>query len=171
VRGARRIATVGCAALALVGLIGASPRACAEPDQTVEPPPVIAAPPSEAAAEIACADFNSALDVAASQYSDFADVTSGDQWSYRDPEVSYANTAGRTALREAAGAVFEASGTTGLQPEIAGPMKRWSVRATRLLLVMGLRGGNDSTNDATISLNRNTEEVQMACAAVTSADQ
>ncbi len=117
------------------------------------------------AAETACAQFAGGLDLAASSYSDFADVTSGNQWRYGDPEVASANVTGRTALREAAAAAaLHASAIPGLQPEISGPMRRWSLRATKLILIMGLRGNNEMTDEAASELNDDAYKTQTACA-------
>jgi hypothetical protein len=81
-----------------------------------------------------------------------------------DPQVSNSNVVGRTALREAAGMALSASGTPGLPPEIATPMRKWSLNAARLVLTMGLRGGGDALNTAAADLNNDAREVQLACA-------
>ncbi|WP_234785292.1 hypothetical protein [Mycolicibacterium mucogenicum] len=72
---------------------------------------------------------------------------------------------GRTALRKAAAAAMTASTTPGLQPEIAAPMRAWSVDATKLLLIMGLRGGGDTLDNAATELNNDAYDAQTACAA------
>lgn len=113
--------------------------------------------------EVACRQFSDALDVAATHYSDFADVTSGDSWTYRDPAVSDANATGRTALRQAAVSVAQASATPGLLLEVSAALRQWSLRAGKLILVMGLRGDDDRTNSAAAALNDETYAVQMAC--------
>jgi hypothetical protein len=105
------------------------------------------------------------MDVAAANYSDFADVTSGDRWNYGDPVVASANVTGRTALRQAAAAAAETSHTQGLEPEIANPMRSWSLHATKLLLIMGLRGSNNMTDGTASQLNDDANDVQMACVA------
>ncbi|MET4432960.1 hypothetical protein [Mycolicibacterium sp. 624] len=153
-------------ALALVS----SPLAGADPDETqpipVAPDVVAAAvdPVGQDGAGRACQQFAEALDLAAGTYSDFADVTSGDQWRYDDPVVRDANVTGRTALRMAAARALDASATPGVQPEIAGPMRKWSLQASKLLVLMGLRSGDDRINTAAVALNDDTYSVQLACA-------
>ncbi|HEY7054581.1 MAG TPA: hypothetical protein VH496_20955 [Mycobacterium sp.] len=124
------------------------------------------ADPDPAAVD-ACKQFAAAINVAATNYEDFAYATagSGNQVDYASPAVTSSNVTGRTALREAAAAAMGASGTPGLQPEIAGPMRSWSLHATKLLLVMGLRGGGDKLNSTATELNGDTRDAQMACAA------
>ena len=82
--------------------------------------------------ETACTRFNEALDLAAITYSDFADVTAGDQWEYRDPVVHDANITSRTALRTAAATALGASATEGLHPDVAAQMRGWSLGAGKL---------------------------------------
>jgi hypothetical protein len=152
-----------------VGL-AVAPCAAGDPGQLPPAPPAPGSPAiataghNMSAAETACAQFAGGLDLAASNYSDFADVTSGNQWRYDDPAVASANVTGRTALREAAAAALRASATPGLQPEIAGPMRRWSVRAMKLLVIMGVRGNNNTTNGAASELNDDAYKTQTACA-------
>lgn len=113
----------------------------------------------------ACGQFDVAVNVAAANYEDFAYASagSGNFVDYQDPEVWRSNVVGRTALRQAAGAALSASATPGLPPEVAGPMRSWSLRATKLLLVMGLRGGGDTLNSSATGMNADAEAVQMAC--------
>jgi hypothetical protein len=59
---------------------------------------------------------------------------------------------------------MDASNVPGLQPEIAGPMRSWSLGATALLVKMGLRIPGDSLNNTATSMNNNAEQVQEACA-------
>lgn len=113
-----------------LGLAGA-PFAAAEPAQ------------NSSAAEQACSQFAGSVDLAAENYSEFADATSGDQWSYRDPMVTDTNVTGRTALRKAASAALNASATPGLPMEIARSMRKWSVQAMKLVVVMGVHGNDD----------------------------
>jgi hypothetical protein len=127
-------------------------------------PAIATAEHDTSAAETACAQFAGGLDLAASNYSDFADVTSGNEWRYGDPAVASANVTGRTALREAAATALHASAIPGLQPEIAGPMRRWSVRAMKLILIMGVRGNNEMTNEAASELNDDAYKTQTGCA-------
>jgi hypothetical protein len=140
--------------------------------QEIQPvaPPITASPPGsgdttpEAAA--ACSQFAAGLDVAASWYSDFANNIAGDAPpNYADPIVNDSNVMGRTALREAAANALNASSTPGLQPDIADPMRAWSMDASKLLILMGLRTPVDVINGAANDLNDNTTSVQMACAA------
>lgn len=118
------------------------------------------------AVSTACRQFGSALDLAASRYEDFAyDIAgNGNDVNYQDPTVMQSNVLGRTALRAAAGTALDAAGTPGLPGDIADPMRSWSVHATKLVLIMGLRGGGDTLNSAATQLNTDAENVQMACA-------
>lgn len=118
-------------------------------------------------ASAACKQFSVALNYAAANYEDFAynSAGGGNVVNYTDPTVQNSNVVGRTALREAAATAWNASMAPGLQPEISSPMQSWSLRATKLLLIMGLRGGGDSLNSAAANLNTDAHDVQMACAA------
>lgn len=166
----------------ICGVLIAAPCANAEPNPPPPPrPPAVGdigpsgesvMPPDGAAgadggitpANAACAQFSDALSIAATTYNGFADVTSGDKWNYSDPAVSNANVVGRTALREAASISLSASSTPGLQPEIASQMRGWSAQAAKLLLIMGLRGSKNATDNAAEKLNQDTYNTQMACA-------
>ena len=44
-------------------------------------------------------------------------------------------------------------------------MRRWSVDATKLLIKMGLRGGQDTLNVTVDELNNDAEAAQQGCAA------
>ncbi len=160
----------GVRTLVVVGVgLATAPMSAADPGELPPDPdsPAIATAEHDmSAAETACAQFAGGLDLAASSYSDFADVTSGNEWRYGDPAVASANVTGRTALREAAAAAMHASAIPGLQPEIAGPMRRWSVRAMKLILIMGVRGNNEMTNEAASELNDDAYKAQTACADV-----
>lgn len=114
----------------------------------------------------ACKEFGAALDFAATNYEDFAYATAGggNNVNYQDPSVQGSNVVGRTALREAAAAAMSASSTPGLPPEISGPMQSWSWRATKLVVIMGLRGGGDSLNSTAKDMNTDANNAQMACA-------
>lgn len=157
------------------------PAASADPTNVTDPAPApgpaadasaLAAPapspggPSPATLD-ACKQFSGALAYAANNYEDFAYATAGNGNSvnYADPQVSDSNVVGRTALREAAGVAMTASGTPGLPPEIANPMRKWSLEAARLVLTMGLHRGGDALNRAAADLNDSARDVQMACAA------
>ena len=159
--------------LALLPVASADPTDAADPAPPAPGPvadaPAIAAPAAdgENAAADACNQFSGALGYAATNYEDFAYATAGNGNSvnYADPQVSNSNVVGRTALREAAGVALTASGTRGLPPEIANPMRSWSMTAAKLLLIMGLRGGGDALNAAAADLNNSARDVQFACAA------
>ncbi|KUH86488.1 hypothetical protein AU186_07415 [Mycobacterium sp. GA-1999] len=99
-------------------------------------------------------------------YNDFAYSIAGDgaQVDYRDPAVRGDNVDGRTALRKAAGEALSASSTPGLQPEIADPMRSWSLHAAKLVVIMGVRGNGDTLNNAATELNKEAQNTQMACA-------
>lgn len=119
-----------------------------------------------AAAE-ACKTFSAAMNYAATGYEDFAYATAGNgnYVNYGDPSVQDSGAVGRSALKQAAAAALQASGTPGLQPEVAGPMQQWSVDAAKLLVVMAVNGGGDALNGAATDLNKDARAVQMACVA------
>lgn len=139
---------------------GDAPSPAAQPDAVDFPPDV------HDAVSTACRQFGSALDLAASNYEDFAYDTAGtgNVVNYADPQVAQSNLLGRTALRVAAGSALDAAGTPGLPGDVADPMRAWSLHATKLVLIMGLRGGGDSLNAAATDLNTDATNVQMACA-------
>ena len=138
-------------------------------DQPV-PDAVLALSEPDDAASGACKRFTAALNLAASNYEEFAYATAGNGNSvnYRDPNVWQSNVIGRTALREAAREALDASRTPGVPPEISDPMRSWSLGATKLLLIMGMRGGGDSLNAAANDLNVDAQNTQMACALIAS---
>lgn len=115
----------------------------------------------------ACAQFDAALSVAAVNYEEFAYATAGNGnfVDYQDPNVEQSNVIGRTALRTAAATALAAAGTPGLPPDVADPMRSWSLRATKLIVIMGLRGGGDSLNATATQLNTYADEALLACAA------
>ena len=115
------------------------------------------------AAATACGSFAQVLDGSSQYYGDFADSFEGSD--YNDPAVSSSNEVGRTALRESAGVAMQAANTPGLQPEIAEPMRVWSMGATKLLVKMGLRIPGESLNSTATEMNNQAEQVQTACAA------
>jgi len=166
---------VGIAAISWTTIFGSAlaitPAALADPTNAegpeVQSPPVVTEGDAIAsdAAVTACGQFANAMNLAAATYSDFADVTAGDRWNYSDPEVASANVTGRTALRQAAAAAAEASRRPGLQVEIANPMRLWSLHATKLMVIMGLRGTNTMTDGTATQLNDDANAVQIACAA------
>lgn len=114
----------------------------------------------------ACAQFRTALDLAARSYDEFAYASAGqgDTVDYADQRVWRSNVVGRTALRETAHTALSLSRTPGLPDEVSGPMRAWSLHATKLLIVMGVRGGGDRLNAAASELNTDAQEAQMACA-------
>jgi hypothetical protein len=137
-------------------------------DDAVNPGPVQVAPaPTSDDATLpavtACSNFAQVLDGSSSYYGDFADSFEGS--NYADPAVESSNQVGRTALRQAAGTAMDASNVPGLQPEIADPMRKWSLGATALLVKMGLRIPGDSLNTTANGMNDSANQVQEACAA------
>jgi hypothetical protein len=136
-----------------------------------EPPspgPVVVTPadPSDNvtdAAAQACGTFAQVLDGSSSYCGEFADSFEGSDYS--DPAVDSSNGVGRTALRQSAGVAMDAANTPGLQPDIAEPMRVWSLGATKLLVKMGLRISGDSRNSTATEMNNQAEMVQTACAA------
>lgn len=172
------------AALALALGVAVAPPAAAEPIDEAAPDPGSSAPvdavihapvnasvPVQTAdpnspASVACTQFGAALDGASVYYGYFADTIDGSERpDYRDPIVSDSNSLGRTALRQAAALALTAAGTPGLPPDIADPMRAWSLDATKLLLKMGLRGGGETLNVTATELNTDANAAQMACAA------
>lgn len=131
--------------------------------------PAAAADPGAAAPEAvaACTQFAYALDLASLSYSDFANALAMGEVNpdYADPVVKAGNTSGRTGLRHAVTTALDASRTPDLAPEISAPMRAWSLGATKLLVMMGLRGDVDRFNSTATQLNEHTEAVQSACAA------
>ncbi len=166
--GWERALTAATVALS-IGL-AAAPTAFADDlvgDPSMPGPVQVAAGPTsddaDPAALAACAQFAQVLDGSSVYYGDFADAFEGS--SYADPAVSSSNVVGRTALREAASLSMSAANTPGLQPDIAGPMRTWSLGATKLLVKMGLRIPGDSLNSTANEMNNQATNVQVACAA------
>jgi hypothetical protein len=170
----------GVAVFAALAAMAAVPIASADPGDPAPVGPVSGDTPAPAAdpagadlspdthdtVSTACRQFGAALDLAASNYEEFAYATAGtgNAVNYQDPNVLQSNLFGRTALREAAGAALDAAGNPGLPGDVADPMRTWSLHATKLVLIMGLRGGGDSLNSAATDLNTDANNVQMACA-------
>ncbi len=154
------------AALIVVGVGLISPATSFADDVATDPVQVATVPTSDdadPAAVTACASFAEVLDGSSTYYGDFADTFEGSD--YADPAVSDSNVVGRTALRQAAGVAMTAASTPGLQPEIANPMRTWSVDATKLLVKMGLRIPGDSLNTTATEMNDDATRAQEACAA------
>ena len=137
------------------------------------PPPPNGAPadgpPDEAAYSAvltACKQFGVALDYAANNYEDFAYNTAGggNSVNYDDPNTANSNVIGRTALREAASEAMDAANTPGLPGDVSAPMRSWSIRAAKLLIIMGIRAGGDSLNNTASDMNTDAKNAQMACA-------
>ncbi|WP_319456589.1 MULTISPECIES: hypothetical protein [unclassified Mycobacterium] len=161
---------LGASVIALGMALAFTPLALADP---VEPAPgpgpspivVEAAPMGDdatPAAVTACGAFAQALDGTSLYFGDFADSLEGS--NYSDPAVESSNSVGRTALRQGAGVALEAANTPGLQPEIASPMRSWSMGATAMLIKMGLRIPGESLNTTAEGMNNSATEAQMACA-------
>ena len=134
-----------CAATLIAIGIGSGfvPSASAD-DASLPPDPVQIAPGptsdnADPAAVTACSQFAEVLQGSSSYYGDFQDSFEGA--NYSDAAVSSSNALGRTALRESAGIAMQAANTPGLRPDIADPMRVWSLGATKLLVRMGLRMG------------------------------
>ena len=130
------------------------------------PVQVAAGPTSDDAtpeAVAACSTFAQVLDGSSTYYGDFADAFEGSDYS--DEAVNSSNSVGRTALREAAGQAMDAANTPGLAPDIADPMRIWSLGATKLLVKMGLRIPGDSLNSTANEMNNQAVKAQEACAA------
>jgi hypothetical protein len=126
--------------------------------------PIAAEPTPAAEAVTACTQFATALDQASLSYQGFANgLALGDQ--HGNPTLDASNTSGRTGLRHAVGTALTASRIPGLVPEIAGPMRDWSLGAAKLVLLMGLHAEVDRFNAAATALNEHTQAAQSACAA------
>lgn len=117
------------------------------------------------AAVTACSQMSSAMAYAATNYSDFANEMSVAKGDYSNAIASDTNVVGRTALRQAAEVANEAANTPGLAPELATPMHAWSGDAYKLVVLMGLRIPQDSVNGKAADLNKDANDVQVACAA------
>ncbi|BBY62349.1 hypothetical protein [Mycolicibacterium helvum] len=148
---------------------GSVPANAAPQAPPLDVPPPDAAPPDPGnydAVVTACKQFGVALDYAANNYEDFAYNTAGggNNVNYDDPNVANSNVVGRTALREAASTALDAANTPGLPGDISAPMRSWSFRAAKLLLLMGIRGGGDSLNTTASDMNTDAKNAQMACA-------
>lgn len=121
---------------------------------------------ADPAAVAACGQFAAVLQGTSLYYGQFADaLESYEDPDYSDPSISSANVLGRTALRQGAGLARSAANTPGLAPDIADPMRSWSLGATKLLLKMGLRTSGETLNLSVAELNASATAVQTACAA------
>jgi len=160
---------VAAGAIVLGAGVFGQPSAEADPDEA-GPAPVdagasvqssgITSANADPAAVAACSQFAAALDNAADGYGAFADDLENN-----DPYIGQTNQTGRTSLRNSAQVAMDASNTPGLSPEIANPMRSWSVGAAKLFVKMGI-GMTGSTLDSTATeVNTNAEAVQRGCAA------
>jgi hypothetical protein len=162
------------AAMALTGLaIGFAPAAWADEDGAAPDPgagvgsiQVQGVDPSdtaEAPAVQACGQFAQILDGSSYYFGEFADSFEGSD--YGDPAVQSSGDVGRQAMRESAGAAMNAANTPGLSPDIAEPMRSWSMGATAMWAKMGIRLPGESLNTTANGMNENAGKVQSACAA------
>lgn len=173
--GALSWAALTAALLLSIASARGAPTASAEPvdaapfDPGLPLPAAVAVVPMEiidpsSPAAVACSRFGVALDGASTYYGYFADAIEGTgHRDYSDPAVSDSNALGRQALRQAAAFALSAAGTPGLTPEIAAPMRAWSLDATKLLLKMGLRGSGETLDLTAAELNHDAGTAQMAC--------
>ena len=175
VRTLLRLAGPGTLGLMLTSAVVCAPVGSAQPDNPVPgPQPADNAPPAAALPATgpggdpvvdACTSFEAALNVAAANYGEFAYATAGtgNYVNYQDPNVAYTNVVGRTALRQSAAAALSAARTVGIPAEVSDPMQSWSLHATKLLMVMGLRGGGDRLNESAAELNSIADQALNAC--------
>lgn len=114
----------------------------------------------------ACEQFFQAGNLAATTYEDFADASEGpsNTVNYGDPEVQRTALISRAALRTAAGAALDAANTPGLPPEVADPMRSWSMHATKLIFVVGLHAGRETMNNSVNQVNIDYGNARQACA-------
>jgi hypothetical protein len=114
----------------------------------------------------ACKQFVLALNVASSNYEDFAYASAGggNFVDYQDPNVARTGLIARTALRESAAVALSSAQTPGLPQDVSDPMRSWSLRATKLSLILSLRGGGDSMNTTVADMNADGQDAQIACA-------
>jgi hypothetical protein len=135
-------------------------------DGSPGPVVVTAVDPSDGttdAAVTSCGTFAQVLDGSSNYYGDFADSFEGSDYS--DPAVDSSNAVGRTALRQSASTAMTAAQEPGLDPSIGEPMRIWSLGATKLLVMMGLRVPGDALNGTVTEMNNQATKVQEACAA------
>ncbi len=113
----------------------------------------------------ACRKFGAALDLASSNYEEFAYATAGggNSVNYQDPSINQYNLLGRTALARGGRFRDGCRRYPGPARACGDPMRTWSLHATKLILIMGLRGGGDSLNAAATDLNTDATNAQMAC--------
>ena len=104
--------------------------------------------------------------MASSNYEDFAYASAGggNFVDDQDPNVARTSLIARTALRESAAVALKSAQTPGLPPDVSDPIRSWSLRATKLSLILSLRGGGDSMNATVTDMNTEGHDAQMACA-------
>lgn len=159
------IIAMACASLAL----GLAPTAWADEEDVVPAPPpvqVAGVDPADNADPVAvsaCGAFAQILDGSSYYFGSFADSFEGSD--YNDPAVQSSSQLGRQAMRESAGAAMNVANTPGLAPDIAGPMRSWSMGATAMWAKMGLRIPGESLNTTATGMNDNATKVQEGCAA------
>ena len=180
---------IAVAVMALYPLIAGTQIASAEPGEPVPvdsttadggqvaagplPGPADALVPGDSAVlndvAMACKQFAVALNVASSNYEDFAYASAGggNFVDYQDPNVARTGLIARTALRESGAAALSSAQTPGLPQEVSDPMRSWSLRATKLSFILSLRGGGDSMNATVSDMNTDGHDAQMACALAT----
>ena len=114
----------------------------------------------------ACDQFMQAGNLAATAYEEFADASegSGNDLNWGDPEVQRTSVSSRVALRQAASAAGEAANVPGLPPEVADAMRSWSFHVNKLFLVVSVRAGRDSINNAVQQVNDDYGNAQQVCA-------
>ena len=114
----------------------------------------------------ACDLFFQAGNLAATSYEEFADASegSGNDLNWGDPEVERTSLSSRVALRQGASAATEAANMPGLPPEVADPMRSWSFHVNKLFLVVSVRAGRDSINNAVQQVNDDYGTAQQLCA-------
>lgn len=114
----------------------------------------------------ACKQFSVALDAASSNYEDFAYASAGggNFVDYQNPNVARTALIARTALRESAAVALNSAQAPGLPQDVSDPMRSWSLRATKLSLILSLHGGGDSMNATVNDMNTDGHDAQLACA-------
>lgn len=166
---ASAMVTVGsCVTLTLAAAASADPEDPSAAGTSAVGPVQVMAPTADSAdpaAVSACGRFALVLDGTALYYENFAEALE----TYRQPGdaevVRSSSTLSRTALRQGAADALSASNIPGLAPQIAAPMRSWSLKATKLLIKMGLRGTGETLDTTAAEMNSEAYAVQQACAA------
>jgi hypothetical protein len=150
----------GASAVDQSGATVDQPPAAAIPDGGLAQATAVTSENADPAAVTACSKFAEILDNASDGYGNYADSLDDN-----DPSVNDANVAGRTSLRAAGSAAMDAANTPGLSPDIADPMRAWSVGIAKLIVKMGLHMTGGTLDSTAADVNNNAEAVQRACAA------